>query len=62
MPHLTPRVLLLVEQRHWLAAASLPPLLREAGLRVDVICRSGCLIAKSRLADRRVLVDGSEED
>ena len=56
------RVLLLVEQRHWFAAASLPPLLREAGLRVDVICRPGCLVAKSRFVDRQVIVDGSEAE
>ncbi len=30
-------------------------------MRVDVICRAGCLIAKSRFVDRRVLVDGPEE-
>ncbi len=51
-----------MEQRHWLAAACLPPLLREAGLRVDVICRPGCLIAKSRFVDRRVIVDGGEDE
>jgi predicted ATP-grasp superfamily ATP-dependent carboligase len=55
-----PRALLLVEQRHWLAAACLPPLLREAGLRVDVICRPGCLVARSRFVDTKVLVDGDE--
>lgn len=54
------RALLLVEQRHWLAAACLPPLLREAGLRVDVICRPGCLVARSRFVDSVVLVDGDE--
>ena len=54
------RVLLLVEQRYWFAAASLPPLLRDAGLSVDVVCRPGCLVAKSRHVDRRILVDGDE--
>ena len=54
-------MLLLVEQRHWLAAACLPPLLREAGMRVDVICRPGCLIAKSRYVDHHVLVDGGDD-
>jgi len=58
----TARVLLLVEQRHWFAAACLPPLLREAGLRVDVICRPGCLVAKSRFVDRQVIVDGNEAE
>ena len=53
-------MLLLVEQRHWLAAACLPPLLREAGLRVDVICRPGCLVARSRFVDTGVFVDGNE--
>jgi len=53
-------VLLLVEQRHWLAAACLPPLLRQAGLRVDVICRPGCIVARSRYVDRGVFVDGTE--
>lgn len=57
-----PRALLLVEQRHWLAAASLLPLLREAGLRVDVICRPGCLVLKSRHVDQRVIVDGTEAE
>jgi predicted ATP-grasp superfamily ATP-dependent carboligase len=59
-PVRAPRALLLVEQRHWLAAASLPPLLRDAGLRVDVICRPGSLIAKSRFVDTLHLVDGDE--
>lgn len=56
-----PRVLLLVEQRHWFAAASLPPLLRKAGTHVDVICRPGSLVAKSRYVDRAVLVDGPQD-
>ncbi len=60
-PPLTPRVLLLVEQRHWLAAACLPPLLREGGMRVDVICRPGSLISKSRFVDQVTLVDGGED-
>ncbi len=57
-----PRALLLVEQRHWHAAASLLPLLRDAGLRVDVICRAGCLVSKSRYVDELLIVDGPEAE
>lgn len=59
MPAL-PRALLLVEQRSWLAAASLPPLLRKAGLRVDVICRPGCVVARSRHVAECRLVQGDD--
>lgn len=30
-------------------------------MRVDVMCRPGCLIAKSRYVDRRVIVDGAQD-
>jgi predicted ATP-grasp superfamily ATP-dependent carboligase len=59
---MTARVLLLVEQRQWLAAAALPPLLRDAGLVVDVICRPKNLITHSRFIDRCVQVEGPEHD
>jgi predicted ATP-grasp superfamily ATP-dependent carboligase len=49
-----------VEQRSWLAAASLPPLLRRAGLRVDVICRPGCVVARSRHVDECLMVEGDD--
>lgn len=57
-----PRALLLVEQRHWQAAASLPPLLRDAGLRVDIICRPGCLVSRSRYVDQQLIVGGTEAE
>lgn len=55
-----PRILLLVEQPYWLAAACLPPQLREAGMLVDVICRPGSLVAKSRFVEQVVLAGGTE--
>lgn len=31
-------------------------------MRVDVICRPGCLVAKSRYVDRRMVVDGTQDE
>ncbi len=59
---MTARVLLMVEQRQWLAAAALPSLLRDAGLVVDVICRPGSLVAHSRFVDRSIEAGGSESE
>jgi predicted ATP-grasp superfamily ATP-dependent carboligase len=46
-------VLLLVEQRDWIAAGRLPLLLRSAGLAVDMYSRRGCVARHSRFVDRR---------
>lgn len=53
LPLSPPRVLLLVEQRDWLAAGHLPLLLREAGVAVDIYARPGCVARHSRFLDRR---------